>query len=302
MNSMIPFLRKGDKIQLVSPAKAIEPILVLEAKSFLEKQGFCVLLGEYTMSTHHYFAGTDEERLQDFQDALDDPEIKAIICARGGYGSVRIIDKLDWTKFDKNKKWIIGFSDITVFHMHLQRKGIPSIHATMPLNFAQNSTLALSSLIDSFTGKLNSHEVEANNLNVLGETQGKLIGGNLSIIYSLLGTNDCPDFENSILFIEDLAEQLYHIDRMFFTLKKSGILSKIRGLVVGSFTDLKDTEIPFGKSYAAIILEHCADLSIPIAFNFPAGHINDNRALIFGNPCVFEVTNEKVILKFENNF
>jgi muramoyltetrapeptide carboxypeptidase len=298
MKSLISFLEKGDKIQLVSPAKAIEPILVLEAKSFLEKQGFCVLLGQYTMSTHNYFAGTDDERLQDFQDALDDPEVKAILCARGGYGCVRIIDKLDWTKFNKQKKWIIGFSDITVFHMHLQCKGIPSIHATMPLNFSQNSPLALSSLIDSFTGKLNSHEVDVSPLNILGEANGKLIGGNLSIIYSLLGTNDCPDFENSILFIEDLAEQLYHIDRMFFALKKSDILSKIKGLVVGSFTDLKDTEIPFGKSYEAIILEHCSDLSIPIAFNFPAGHINDNRALIFGVDCSLKISDQKVILSF----
>lgn len=300
MGSSIPFLTRGDKIQIVSPAKAIEPILVLEAKGFLEKQGFCVLLGQYTMSTHNYFAGTDEERLQDFQDALDDPEIKAIVCARGGYGCIRIIDQLDWTIFNQKKKWIIGFSDITVFHLHLQNKGIQSIHGTMPLNFGQNSSWSLRSLIDSFSGTLKSHEIDSTTLNVLGKAQGKLIGGNLSIIYSLLGTNDCPSFENSILFIEDLAEQLYHIDRMFYALKKAGILAKIKGLVVGSFTNLKDTEIPFGKSLESIIVEHCSELKIPIAFNFPAGHIDDNRALILGSEIELNVNQEKVLLKFKN--
>jgi muramoyltetrapeptide carboxypeptidase len=301
MKSAIPFLKKGDKIQLVSPAKAIEPILVFEAKELLEKHGFCVILGQYTMSTYNYFAGNDKERLQDFQDALDDSEIKAIICARGGYGSIRILDQLNWSTFNRSKKWIIGFSDITVFHLHLQNKGIQSIHGTMPLNFSTNSEESIKSLIHAFTGKLKKYELKSSSENRLGDAKGKLFGGNLSIIYSLLGTNDFPNSKNSILFIEDLSEQLYHIDRMFFSLKKVGILSNIKGLIVGSFTDLKNTEIPFGKSFKEIILEHTENLSIPVVFDFPAGHIDDNRALIFGSEVSLKVDKNKIVLDFENN-
>jgi muramoyltetrapeptide carboxypeptidase len=301
MNSMIPFLKKGDKIQLVSPAKAIEPMLVFDAKAYLEKQGFVIILGQYTMSTYNYFAGNDQERLQDFQDAIDDPEIKAIVCARGGYGSIRILDQLDWTKFSVNKKWIIGFSDITVFHLFLQSKDIPSIHATMPLNYSKNSPKSLKSLIDSFTGKLKNYEIKSSKENILGKAKGKLFGGNLSIVYSLLGTKDFPKSKNNILFIEDLSEQVYHIDRMFFSLKKSGVLSSLSGLIVGSFTEIKNTEIPFGKSYKEIILEHTKDLNIPVVFDFPAGHIDDNRALIFGTEITLNVEKNQIKLEFENN-
>ncbi len=296
MNSPIPFLKKGDKIKLVSPAKSIEPVLVFEAKEFWEKQGFIVEIGEFCVGKYHYFSGSDEERLKDFQEALDDPEIKAIICNRGGYGCVRILDSISWDKFKENPKWIVGFSDVTVFHLFLQSKGIQSIHATMPLNYGENSQEALSTLVESVTGQNLHYNLKSNPKNISGKTNGILLGGNLSIIYSLLGTDIEIDYSDKILFIEDLSEQFYHIDRMFFALKKAGVLAKIKGLIVGSFTSLKDTEIPYGKNLEEIVLEHTKNLNIPVAFDFPAGHIDDNRALIFGKEINLEVGEKEVLV------
>jgi muramoyltetrapeptide carboxypeptidase len=293
MNNLIPYLQKGDKVRLVSPAKSIEPSIVLEAKQLLEEKGFKVELGMNCLGSKNYFSGSDEERLVDFQEALDDPETKAIICNRGGYGCVRIIDSLDWSNFHKNPKWIVGFSDVTVFHQYLQRNNYPSLHATMPLNYATNSELAIDSFIDSLSGKSQGFKLNTAKNSRIGEAQGELIGGNLSIVFSLLGTNGQPNFENKILFLEDLSEQLYHIDRMLITLKKAGIFKGIKGLIIGSFTDLKDTEVPFGQSIEKIFSEHVSDHNFPIVFDFPAGHIDDNRALIFG---------KKANLKVEENF
>mgnify|MGYP000250281609 CR=1 FL=1 len=275
-------LQKGDHIQIVAPAKRIEASHVLLAKETLEKEGFEVSISEHCLGGHNYFSGTISERLSDLQSALDNPEVDAVLCARGGYGCVQLVDELDWSKFDANPKWIIGFSDVTVLHQRLQSKQVGSIHGTMPLNFADHSAEALTTLLSALKGKSYSIQAPVSLQNIKGSTKGTLIGGNLAIIASLIGTNDQPDFSNSILFIEEVGEPLYSIDRMLYSLKKAGILNQLKGLVVGGMTSMKDSEIPYGSTLEEIITTHTKGLDIPVGFNFPAGHIDDNRALIFG--------------------
>jgi muramoyltetrapeptide carboxypeptidase len=298
MNKSIPFLKKGDKICLLSPAKAIEPALVFDAKEFWEKEGYVVEIGEFALGQDHYFSGDVVGRTSDFQHALDDDETKAIICNRGGYGCIQLMDRLNWSGFLKNPKWIVGFSDVTVFHQYLQHFEFKSIHATMPLNYASNSEEALSSIKNILAGNLPLYKVKPSHFNKNGQAAGKLIGGNLSILYSLIGTEFQPDYSNSILFIEDLSEQLYHLDRMFYSFAKAGILRKIKGLVVGGMTDMKDTEIPFGKTYQDIILSHFQFQNIPILFDFPAGHIDDNQALLFGSDVCLNIDNTSAELYY----
>ncbi len=295
---MLAPLQPNDLIVLVSPAKAIDETLVLAAKSKLEGAGFRVELGQHVVGQKHYFSGTDEERAADFQWAIDHPEAKAILCARGGYGCIRILDRIQWASQLREPKWLIGFSDVTVFHQYLQKFELPSIHATMPLNFGEITEEAWQSLIDALLGKTLSYTISANKNNQLGEAKGKLLGGNLSILYSLLGTDLQPDYTNSILFIEDLAEQLYHIDRMFYAFQHAGILNQIKGLIVGGMTDLKDTATPIGFSLEELILQHFQYRSIPIVFDFPAGHIPDNRSLILGKEVSLNVHETSVTLTF----
>lgn len=274
-------LQSGSKIRIVAPAKAIEAHFIHSAETILERAGFSVELSEHCTGSYHYFSGTVSERLADFQAALDDDTIDAILCARGGYGSVQLVDKLDWTRFEANPKWIIGFSDITVFHMRLACMQIASIHGTMPLNFSENSKEALQSLFSTLTeGRQVDITTDAHNCNIHGSAEGVLIGGNASIVYSLLGTNEQASFAGSILFLEDLAEQIYHMDRIFYALRKAGVLQQIHGLIIGGMTDMKDTMVPYGQSLEEVIQQHLSEYNIPVCFNFPAGHISDNRALL----------------------
>lgn len=296
-----PLLQAGDLIAIVAPAKAIEQEHVNFAKAFLEEKGFKVRVSEHCLGQHNYFSGTDEERAADFQKVLDDPEVKAILCARGGYGCVRILDRVQWASFIRNPKWIIGFSDVTVFHQRIQRFGIQSIHGTMPLNFSMNTEDALNSLLASFTKESYDLKASAHPSNKTGSARGKLVGGNLAIISSLIGTDDQFDYSDSILFIEDVGEHLYQVDRMLYQLRKAGVFDKIKGLVVGGMTDLRDTAHPFGLSLEALVLEHFKYSIIPICFDFPAGHLEDNRALRFGAQVDFEVTNQEVTLQFKSN-
>ncbi len=291
-------LQKGDLVYITAPAKSVDEQIISVAKSFFEQHGFKVRISTNCLGQYHYFSGTDEERTADLQEGLDDPEVKAIVCARGGYGCVRTLDRIQWAVFIRNPKWLVGFSDVTVFHHRIQRFGIPSIHGTMPFNFQTNSNEALDSLVAALTGTETDVVCEPNPHNVLGAATGKLVGGNLSIVYSLLGTDDQLDFSETILFVEDLAEHLYHIDRMFYALHKAGVLDKISGLIVGGMTELEDTAIPFGKNVEAIISEHFQFRNIPIAFGFPAGHIADNRALILGKTCQLNVTTDEVSLNY----
>lgn len=290
-------LASGDLIYITAPAKAIEKEHVDFAVAFFENAGFRVLVSKNCLGQHHYFSGTDEERLEDLQYGIDHPEVKAIVCARGGYGCVRIIDRIQWASMLREPKWMVGFSDVTVFHQHLQRFNLPSIHGSMVLNFKDNSHEALNTLLMALKGE--SFSVAAtSNFNKSGSAEGTIVGGNLSIVYSLIGTNNQPDYSDKILFVEDLAEHLYHIDRMFYALNKSGISDKISGLVVGGMTELEDTATPFGMSVEEIILAHFQYRNIPIAFGFPAGHLNDNRALILGKKVRFNVEGTTSELRF----
>jgi muramoyltetrapeptide carboxypeptidase len=281
-------LASGDLIYITAPAKAIEKEHVDFAVAFFENAGFKVLVSKNCLGQHHYFSGTDEERLEDLQYGIDHPEVKAIVCARGGYGCVRIVDRIQWASMLREPKWLVGFSDVTVFHQHLQRFNLPSIHGSMVLNFKDNSQEALNTLLMALKGEFFS-VAATSNYNKSGSAEGTIVGGNLSIVYSLIGTNNQPDYSEKILFVEDLAEHLYHIDRMFFALRKAGILDKISGLVVGGMTDLEDTATPFGMSVEEIILAHFQYRNIPIAFDFPAGHLNDNRAIVLGKKVLLNV-------------
>lgn len=291
-------LEPGDLIEIVAPAKAIEPEHVHFAKNFFENAGFTVQISQHCLGKHHYFSGDEAERLSDFQRALDDPSIKAIVCARGGYGCVQLLDRIQWAGQLREPKWIIGFSDVTYFHQRMQRHGVASIHGTMPLNFEQNSEEALSTLVDTLKGKKCEFSWASSQHNLLGNAKGKLVGGNLSILYALLGTDDQIDFSNTVLYIEDVGEAIYAIDRMFYAFSKAGILDRIKGLVVGGMTNLSDTAVPFGKSYEEVILTHFEYRKIPIAFDFPAGHIDDNRALVLGADVTLSITDTQSQLAF----
>jgi muramoyltetrapeptide carboxypeptidase len=290
-----PCLSEGDTIAIASPARKISMEELQPAIRFIEDQGFKISVDDAVFNQFHQFAGPDFERAAHFQTLLDDPEVKAILCARGGYGSLRIIDRLDFSKFTQHPKWIIGYSDITVIHTRLLQLGIASMHATMPLNFAGNTTESLQSLADVLHSRPLNYTIDSHPLNRTGRVKGQLVGGNLSILYSLAGSSDFPDMKGKILFLEDLDEYLYHIDRMILSLKRMGVFGQLSGLIVGGMTDMKDNAIPFGKTAEEIISEHVSEYDFPVCFGFPVGHISDNRALILGRIYKFQV-NEMVQL------
>lgn len=288
------------KVHITAPAKTIEKECIDFAVDFLTKQGFEVSLAPHVLGKNNYFSGTDAERQSDFQTALDNPEIDFILCARGGYGSVRIIDSLDFSGFVQHPKLIIGFSDITVFHNHLHRHfSIPTLHATVPLNFQSNSKTALQSLVNVLNQSANRYSILPSAFNRPGRITATVVGGNLSILYSLIGTNSDIETAGKILFIEDIGEHIYALDRILYSLKKSGKIQNLAGLIVGGMTNIKDTEIPFGKSVEEVISEIIAPYSFPVCFNFPAGHMDDNRAILLGSPCTLEVTEQGVLFEQE---
>ncbi|MBL4625611.1 MAG: LD-carboxypeptidase [Flavobacteriales bacterium] len=275
-----PFLKLGDKVAIVSTARKITERDLDFSINKLQEWGLHVVFGAHLFEEDNQFAGTDEMRVADFQEALNDDSIKAIICARGGYGTVRIIDALDFSILEKSPKWIVGYSDVTVLHAHiLSNFDVQSIHGTMPINFESNTGEALSSLRKALFGEELSYEIKANGLNKTGSGTGNIIGGNLSILYSLIGSRSDIDTTGKILFIEDLDEYLYHVDRMMQNLKRSGKLAGLAGLIVGAMSDMNDNAIPFGKQAEEIILDAVSPYDYPVCFGFPVGHINDNRAL-----------------------
>lgn len=278
------------KIRIISPAKAIELEHLNYAKSFLEENGFMVEFGKNAGGQFNYFSGTDEERLNDLQEAINDESVSIILCARGGYGVVRIIDQVDFSPLLGTNRIIAGYSDITVLHEHLfaNYKHV-GLHSSAPLNFKENTREALDSLITAFSeGQLN-YRFESHPLNINGEAKGQVIGGNLSIIYSLIGTNSDYDFSDKILFVEEIGEAVYSIDRMFYSLKKSGKLDVLKAVIIGGISNIKDSAIPFGKSVEEVIYEHVKDLGIPLCFNFPAGHIDNNHALFIGKSADIQI-------------
>lgn len=293
-------LKKGDKIALISTARKISELELEPAIAILKSWGLAPVFGESLFKENHQFAGTTEERIADLQQALDDAEIKAIFCARGGYGTVQLIDAIDFSIFKKLPKWIVGYSDVTVLHNHInQNIGVETLHASMPINFSANTKEALESLKETLFGALPIYTCDTDELNRIGKAEGILVGGNLSIIYSLTGTPSQLDTTNKILFIEDLDEYLYHIDRMMMNLKRAGMLSKLKGLIVGGMSNMNDNTVPYGKSAKQIIIEAVKEYNYPVCFEFPAGHIKDNRALIMGAEVELVVSEQEVELIFK---
>ncbi len=293
-----PNLKQGDTVAIVATArKNIEDNLG-PAISWLKKWGLNVVIGKSIGLDYHQLAGTDEQRAVDLQTQLDNPNIKAIWCVRGGYGTVRVIDRLDFTKFKQNPKWIIGFSDVTVLHSHLNTMGYASIHAIMPVS-SKASEEAKETLRKALFGEPISYTLPCEHLNKFGVAKGELVGGNLSILYSLFGSPSAIDCSDKILFIEDLDEYLYHIDRMMMNLKRNGCLESLKGIIVGGMTKMRDNEVPWGKNAEQIIDDITKEYNIPVIYNFPAGHLADNRALILGKQVRIEVNDYESNVIFE---
>jgi len=290
------YLKKGDKIGIVACARKVSEEEMQPAISVFKKWGLDVALGRSLFKSEHQFAGTDKERAEDLQQMLNDPSIKAIICARGGYGTLRIIDQLSFDAFKKYPKWIIGFSDVTVLHSHVSHYQIETLHAKMLFNFAKNEASS-EALRQALFGELKKYEHAPHPLNRAGIAEGELVGGNLSLLYALTGSVSDIDTRGKILFLEDLDEYLYHVDRMMLNLKRAGKLAHLNGLVVGGMTDMKDNQIPFGKNAEEIILDAVKEFSYPVCFDFPAGHVDLNLPLYLGRSIKLEV-GKKVQLTF----
>jgi muramoyltetrapeptide carboxypeptidase len=295
-----PALNPGDLIYITAPAKLMDPQAVSYAKRILEQNGFKVLVSKNCFGNHHYFSGTDEERLLDFQFGIDHPDVRAILCARGGYGSIRLVDRINWANMLREPKWLIGFSDITVFHHRLNKLGVQSIHGSMPINFEKNTDAALATLINTLQGSWPQFLLPSNQSNKAGIATGNLIGGNLSIVYSMLGTDDQFDFEDSILFLEDVGEHYYQVERMLYALKKAGTFQKIKGLIIGGISELEDTDPPLGRSIEEVVLDQLEYTRIPVLFDFPGGHIADNRAIIVGKKIQLTVSEEETSVVYLN--
>jgi len=287
-----PYLQKGDSVAIVAPARSVSIEEMMPAITLFEEWGLKVVLSENLFAVHNQFAGTEAERAEDFQKMLDDEEIKAIICARGGYGVVRIIDLLNFENFIHHPKWIVGYSDITVLHSHIHtRFGIETLHATMPINvYANPNYESTESMYAALFGNQLSYQIPTSSFSRVGEGKGELIGGNLSILYSLSATESDINTDGKILFIEDLDEYLYHVDRMMQNMKRSGKLNYLSGLIVGGLTEMKDNTIPYGATAEEIILEAVAEYDYPVCFGFPTGHSDDNRALIMGREVTLRVS------------
>ncbi|WP_310558484.1 LD-carboxypeptidase [Flavobacterium sp.] len=292
-------LQKGDTIALVATARKNIDDNLKPAIDLLHSWGLEVLIGTTIGLDNDQLAGTDAERAADFQQQLDNPNIKAIWCVRGGYGTVRMIDLLDFTKFKQNPKWIVGFSDVTVIHSYINNLNIATIHGAMPITVGKASEESIESLRKSLFGESLEYEIPFDAPNRLGNAKGEIVGGNLSILYSLMGSNAQIDCKGKILFIEDLDEYLYHIDRMMMSLKRCGCFDNLNGLIVGTMTKMKDNDIPWGKNANQIIEDVTKGYSFPVLYNFPAGHFRDNRALIFGKQVSLEITTASSKVTFD---
>lgn len=294
-----PFLKPGNKIMVVSPAGFLKNASKLDQGIALAKSwGLEVLLGKHYDKKNNHFAGTDTERLEDLQEALDNPDIKAIWCSRGGYGTIRIIDELDFTKFKQNPKWIIGFSDITVLHTKLHQLGFQSIHATMLGGIETASPMAKATLYNALFGKTNLLTINSNPLNKYGISEGVLVGGNLAIIDSMNGSETQINWKDKILFIEEIGEYLYRVDRMLHSLKRCGAFEQLKGIIVGDFDYDIESNQQFGGTHREIILHAVKNYNYPVIFDFPAGHIDNNAALTFGKVIRMESNTENTIIHF----
>lgn len=297
------FLKAGDEVMIVSPAFAIDSGKIKEAVKFLSQWGLKVRVGRYAESRFGPFAGTDIERLNDLQEATSDSLVKAVFFSRGGYGLLRIIDRVDFSPLINNPKWYVGFSDITVLHLWLsQLYNIVTIHGEMPLNYTnpEKSKETFTSLKNALTGHHESLMWEGTvyrSSNVTGE----LTGGNLSLLYSLTGTKAEPETDGKILFLEEVGEYYYHVDRMLSSLKLAGKLDKLAALVIGGMSGMEHTSIPWMNSIEETIMNITDGCSYPVFFGFPAGHINDNRAFYIGRKAILETSGSRSILSYRED-
>lgn len=293
-----PYLKKGDKIAIVCPAKKL-PKPIDKGIEILQSWGLEVVLGKTVSSSHHQFSGTDELRAQDIQQFLDDPSIKAIIAGRGGYGTIRIIDELDFTIFNESPKWLVGFSDITILLSHaLAKLNTQSIHGQMPYTFEDSTPEALESLRKALFGENDTYTYQSDVKGRDGLIEGELVGGNLTLLLAVEGSVSEMDYKDKILFIEDVGEHEYSIDRMMRTLKRKGKLAKLKGLVVGAFNEIGEESIFFGQTPEEVIWELVKEYNYPVCFNFPSGHIADNRAMVLGKSVSLSVENKNIELKY----
>jgi muramoyltetrapeptide carboxypeptidase len=294
-----PYLQPTDQVRIISPSGSVNPEFIDGAIAMLTTWGLNATEGQFARSEYGRFAGTEEQRVADLQQALDDPNVKAILCSRGGYGLAQIIDRLDFSIFMKSPKWVIGFSDISILHNTITNLGIASIHGVMSKYFTELPADAdqIQRMKEILFGKLPVYQVPNHPLNRFGEVTGKLIGGNLSVLIGLRGSRFDMQFKDNILFIEDVGEKAYHIDRLMQNLRLSGALEQISGLVVGQFSECDEDSL-MKKSIAQLISDSVKEYDYPVCFNFPAGHVDYNLPLVLGAPVNLSVTSEGAKLEF----
>ncbi|WP_372745197.1 LD-carboxypeptidase [Lutibacter sp.] len=296
------YLKVGDTIAIVATAGIIkDKSPILKAKELAESWGLKVILGKNTFNQAHHFAGSDADRTNDLQLVLDNKNVKAIWCARGGYGTVRIIDKIDFTEFKKHPKWIIGYSDITVLHSHIHNLGFETLHAILgtSLDFNEEKNKpSIESFKKALFGEQLTYTVKESSYNKMGHVKGQLVGGNLSILQSLLGSKSSINTKDKILFIEEIGEYHYQIDRMLYALKRAGYFDNCKGLIIGGISKIRKNTTPWGQTIEALILDVTKEYNFPILFDFPAGHDIENNALILGRDIDLYVTKEFSVVKF----
>lgn len=295
-----PALKKGDRVAVVAPAGLVDRNIIEPAINILESWGLVVTRGDALYERHGIFAGTDDKRRADLQKALDDEEIKAIICARGGYGTSKIIRDIDFRAFRKIPKWIVGFSDITVLHLFINCKmGISTLHAEMPLNYHKSETGSATMVTLNKSLFESAHDYEwKTEMYRAGEVKGIITGGNLSLIYNLIGTEIKEYLKGKILFIEERGEYFYSLDRMITGLFLADVLKGLKGLIIGSLTNIKQSEVKYASGASDIIMASVSKYNFPVAFGFPAGHVRDNRALVLGANITFKVSNGMASLQY----
>jgi len=294
-----PYLTKGDTVGILATARKIDKATIEPAIKLLKSWGLNVVVGKTVGLDNDQLAGQDWQRATDFQDMLDNPAISAIWCAKGGYGTVRMIDRIDFTKFKKKPKWFIGFSDATVLHSHINNMDIATLHGIMAISVAHATPDAIETFRKSLFGEKLAYSIPAHKFNKTGTASGELVGGNLSVLYSIVGSRSEVDYKGKILFIEDLDEYLYHIDRMMMNLERNGYFKNVKGIIIGGMTKMRDNDIPWGHDALEIIQDITKEYKIPICFNFPAGHITDNRALVFGKEITIDVSATGTKITFE---
>ena len=299
-----PYLKVADTVAIVAPAGILKHRTdeIEKAKKLLESWGLNTIVGKNVFNQAYHFAGSDEERRDDIQKAMDDPKIAAIWCARGGYGTVRILDKLNYEKFKKHPKWIIGYSDITALHNQVNLEGFESLHAMMCTSLQDDNESikeTISTFKDALFGKPLAYTLSGSKNNRTGTASGQLVGGNLTILHTMLGSKTSLNTSGKILFIEEIGEYEYHIDRMLQSLKRAGYFDNCKGVIVGDISKVRRNTTAWGTSVEQLIIDALSEYNFPIAFNMPAGHEKDNRAMIFGRTIQLKVEKNQSTIFFE---